>query len=80
MAAGTDNSFAIDKEGRAFAWGFSTNYQTGLGTTEDVVVPTLIDNTAVHGKKLIYAGGGGQFSILAGIPQDAALPNGTSAH
>jgi len=64
--AGTDNSFAITGKGKAFAWGFSANYQTGLGVGEDVKVPTLIDNSAVRDKHLTYAGCGGQFSILAG--------------
>ena len=36
----------------------------------------MIDNTAVRGKKLVYAGAGGQYSVLAGMP--AELPNGTA--
>jgi regulator of chromosome condensation len=66
VAAGTDNSFAITADGKAYSWGFSENYQTGQGVTDDVEVPTLVDNTAVRGKRLTYAGAGGQFSVLAG--------------
>lgn len=76
VAAGTDNSFAIDKDGRAWSWGFSANYQTGQGTTDDIMTPTVIDNTAVRGKRLVFAGAGGQYSILAGIHEE--LPNGTA--
>lgn len=63
--AGTDNSFALTEDGKVFSWGFSGTYQTGQGTTEDVEVPTQIDNTAVRDRKIKYASGGGQFSILA---------------
>lgn len=64
VAAGSDHSIAIGKDGRAWSWGFSANYQTGLGTDDDVEVATMIDNTAVRGKKLNWAGAGGQYSIL----------------
>ncbi|KAK4997486.1 hypothetical protein LTR28_013966, partial [Elasticomyces elasticus] len=53
--------------GQAWSWGFSANYQTGLGTDEDVPIATLIDNTAVRGKKLNWAGAGGQFGILTAV-------------
>lgn len=64
--AGSDHCIAITKDGKAFSWGFSAVYQTGLGTSDDVEVATPIDNTAVRGKKLVWAGAGGQFSVLAG--------------
>lgn len=64
VAAGTDHSFAITKDGKVFSWGFSANYQTGQGTTEDIKVPTLIENTAIRDRKIIFAGAGGQYSIL----------------
>ncbi|EHY59113.1 hypothetical protein HRR83_001614 [Exophiala dermatitidis] len=67
-AAGSDHCIAIDRKGKAYAWGFSTTYQTGLGTDDDVEVATMIDNTAVRDKKLVWAGAGGQFSVLAGLP------------
>jgi regulator of chromosome condensation len=70
VATGTDTNFAIDQQGRAYAWGFSTNYQTGLGTSDDVVEATLVDNTAVRGKQLIFAGVGGQFGVLACEKED----------
>ncbi|KAI1823516.1 RCC1/BLIP-II [Xylaria intraflava] len=65
VAAGTDTSFAIDARGRLFSWGFSANYQTGQGTMEDVEVPTVIDNTAIRDREMVWAGAGGQFSMAA---------------
>ncbi|KAJ0119583.1 rcc1 domain-containing protein [Diaporthe amygdali] len=72
VACGTDNSFAITREGKAYSWGFSANYQTGQGEQDDdVEVPTLIDNSAVHDRKILSAGAGGQFSVLTSIHQNA---------
>ena len=69
MAAGSDTGFAIDNNGKAHSWGFSANYQTGLGTDDDVEVATLIDNAAVRGKRLVGAGAGGQYGVLMGIAE-----------
>ncbi|KAI1618788.1 regulator of chromosome condensation 1/beta-lactamase-inhibitor protein II [Exophiala viscosa] len=77
-AAGSDHCIAIDKNGKAYSWGFSTTFQTGLGTDDDVEVATLIDNTAVRDKKLVWAGAGGQFSVIAGLP--APVTNGVNGH
>ena len=71
VAAGTDNNFAIASDGKVYSWGFSSNYQTGQGTIDDIHTPTLIDNTAIRGKKIIGAGAGGQFSVLFGVADDA---------
>ncbi|KAM3530602.1 hypothetical protein NHJ13051_001266 [Beauveria bassiana] len=70
VTAGTDNSFAISKDGKAYSWGFSSNYQTGQGTIEDIKTPTQIDNTAIRGKQIIGAGAGGQFSVLFAKAED----------
>ena len=64
VSAASDHSLAIDADGRAWSWGFSATYQTGQGTQDDVEVATIIDNTAVRGKKLNWAGAGGQFSVF----------------
>ncbi|EXJ90454.1 hypothetical protein A1O1_03556 [Capronia coronata CBS 617.96] len=77
-AAGSDHCIAIDKNGKAYSWGFSTTYQTGQGTDEDIEVATLIDNTAVRDKKLVWAGAGGQFSVIAGLP--TPVVNGVNGH
>lgn len=64
-ACGPEHTIVINKQGKAYSWGFSANYQTGQGTDEDVEAPTLIDNTAVRDVKLVWAGAGGQYSALA---------------
>ncbi|KAK1828505.1 putative regulator of chromosome condensation protein [Podospora conica] len=69
VAAGTDHSFAITEEGKVYSWGFSANYQTGQGTTEDVELPKLVDNTAIRDRKIVWAGAGGQYSILGALPE-----------
>ena len=74
-AAGSDHSLAVTRDGKAYSWGFSVNRQTGQGTDDDVEHATLIDNTAVRGKKLVWAGAGGQYSVLAG-EVESTLPNG----
>ncbi|CAJ2505814.1 Uu.00g132080.m01.CDS01 [Anthostomella pinea] len=65
VAAGTDTSFAIDNNGHVHSWGFSANYQTGQGTTDDVEVPEVIDNTAIRDRVISFAGAGGQYSLVA---------------
>ncbi|KAF4441583.1 hypothetical protein F53441_11987 [Fusarium austroafricanum] len=80
VAAGTDNNFAIAKDGKVFSWGFSSNYQTGQGTIDDIHTPTVIDNTAIRGKKIIGAGAGGQYSVLFGVAEDAPATNGVKTN
>ncbi|KAI1458679.1 regulator of chromosome condensation 1/beta-lactamase-inhibitor protein II [Annulohypoxylon moriforme] len=75
VAAGTDTSFAIDEAGKVYSWGFSANYQTGQGTIDDIEVPTVIDNTAIRDRKIIWAGAGGQYSMVAAAANEE-LPNG----
>ena len=64
VAGSSDQSIAVTKEGKAWSWGFSTNYQTGQGTTDDVEVATLIDNTAIREQEINGASMGGQYSII----------------
>ena len=72
--AGSDHCICIAEDGRAWSWGFSANFQTGLGSDEDVEVATVIDNTAVRGKKLNWAGAGGQYSILTAVAEEQGEP------
>lgn len=64
-AAGADFSIVVNEAGKAFSWGYSANYQTGQGSMDDIEEPEPIDNTATRSKKLIWAGCGGQFAMLA---------------
>jgi len=66
-ACGPDHTIVIDKAGKAHTWGFSANYQTGQGTTDDIEVPTMIDNTATREEKLTWSGCGGQYSVVASV-------------
>lgn len=64
VAAGSDHSLAIDVDGRPWSWGFSATYQTGQGTDDDMELATIVDSKAIRGKKLNWAGAGGQYSVL----------------
>lgn len=66
MAAGIDDCIAITNDGKAYSWGFSENYRTGQGTDDAIKTATVIENTAIKGKKMTFAACGGQFSLLAG--------------
>lgn len=70
-ACGPDHTIVMNKDGHAYSWGFSANYQTGLGTDDDVLLPTRIENTAVKEEKLVWAGAGGQYSMLAAKKADS---------
>ncbi|KAL1955386.1 hypothetical protein VTO42DRAFT_8606 [Malbranchea cinnamomea] len=80
VAAGADHSITVGEDGRLWSWGFSANYQTGQGTDDDIEVASVVENTAVRGKKLTWAGAGGQFSVFAGPATEAAngLVNGVN--
>ncbi|KAI0836887.1 RCC1/BLIP-II [Hypoxylon sp. FL0890] len=67
VAASSDTSIAVGRDGRAYSWGFSENYQTGQGTKDDVEIPAPIDNSAVRGEKIVWAGVGGQYGMLASV-------------
>jgi len=69
VAAGIDNSLAITSEGKAFSWGFSENCRTGLGTDDSVGEATLVENSALRDKRIIFGACGGQFGVLAGPAQ-----------
>ena len=65
VAANSDHTIVITKEGKAYSSGFSGNHQTGQGTDDDIEKLTVIDNTAVREQKLVWAGCGGQYSVVA---------------
>ena len=67
VGAASDHCFAVTKEGKAWSWGFSTNYQTGQGTTEDVEVAAMVDNTAVRERHIMAATCGGQYGIITSV-------------
>lgn len=65
-AAGSDHCVAVTHQGKAYSWGFGVSGQLGLGGSDDVGLATLIENKAVKDKALVWAGAGGQYSVLAG--------------
>lgn len=77
VATGTDTSFAITEDGEVHSWGFSANYQTGQGTTDDVETPERIENTAVKDRKITWAGAGGQYSMVGAVHEESQV-NGTA--
>lgn len=76
--AGSEHCLVVTKSGHAWSWGFSANYQTGQGTTDDVNVATQIDNTAIRDVKLDKAYAGGQFGILTAPAQASKMTNGVT--
>jgi regulator of chromosome condensation len=64
-AAGGEHCIAVTKDGKAYSWGFSMGGRTGQGTDDDIECATLIDNKAIRGQKIVWAGAGGTYSILA---------------
>ncbi|MCJ1347279.1 hypothetical protein MMC31_005501, partial [Peltigera leucophlebia] len=70
VAVGTDHNVAINTAGQAHSWGFNVNYQCGQGAgSDDIDQPTRIQNTAVKNRDLIWAGAGGQFSMMAAVAE-----------
>jgi regulator of chromosome condensation len=76
VTCGVDHSIALsDEDGSAWTWGFGEVYQLGHGKPageddpEDEHVPKRIRNTATTDVTMVYAGAGGQFSVIAGLPK-----------
>lgn len=65
VAAGSDNCFAVTTEGKCYSWGFNVTYQCGQGTSEDIETATLMNGKRIRDEKLCWAGGGGQYGMLA---------------
>lgn len=67
VACGTDHTIFIDEKGRGYATGFGSSGQLGLGSEEDQPVPKRLRGKTVDGRTLVWAGAGGQFSIVAAL-------------
>ncbi|KAF7900483.1 uncharacterized protein EAF01_007785 [Botrytis porri] len=66
VAGAIDNNIVLTEDGKVWAWGYGENYRTGLGSDDTTRTPTLVENSAIKGKKITFAGCGGQFGVLAG--------------
>lgn len=65
VACGTDHTIFVARDGTAYATGFNSQKQLGLGHDDDVDVAQLIQAKALKDRVLTWAGAGGQFSIVA---------------
>ena len=73
VACGTDHTiFVTRKEGTAYATGFNSQDQLELGHEDDVEVAQLIKGKDLKDRKLIWAGAGGQFSVVAALSNSTA--------
>ena len=70
VSTDTDTNVVVTKEGKAWSWGFSENYQTGVGSTTDVRVPTMMENNAIREKRITGAEEGGQYGIITAYASD----------
>lgn len=69
VAASGEVTIAVAKDGKAYSWGQSSQGNLGQGPEENVIGAHQIDNTAVRGRKLVWAGCGGVFSALAALQE-----------
>lgn len=76
--SGTTTSFVVSEGGQAYSWGFNENYQCGVGETKlpEIPTPGIIDNSVVKNRKIVFAGAGGQFGMLAAVQleEENAVP------
>uniref|UniRef100_T1GIS5 RCC1-like domain-containing protein n=1 Tax=Megaselia scalaris TaxID=36166 RepID=T1GIS5_MEGSC len=61
ISAGEAQSFAIDVNGKVYAWEWAP---LGTGLEDDAIEPVLIDSKQTQGKEILTACGGGQHSIF----------------
>eukprot|EP01102_Stenamoeba_stenopodia_P000004 TRINITY_DN0_c0_g3_i1.p1 TRINITY_DN0_c0_g3~~TRINITY_DN0_c0_g3_i1.p1 ORF type:complete len:419 (+),score=98.20 TRINITY_DN0_c0_g3_i1:293-1549(+) len=78
IAAGTNHSLAWTKKGKAFAWGFGTEYQLGNGEEQDENKPYRLTGQQLEGRRIIQLGAGAQYSValVHDLPKQ---PNGDSS-
>ncbi|GAW22123.1 hypothetical protein ANO14919_116580 [Xylariales sp. No.14919] len=68
---GTGHTIFVNDEGRAYGAGFGSMGQLGIASEDDVTVAEKITGVVAKGKRLIWCGAGGQFSMVAS-PIEAA--------
>ncbi|KPM39872.1 hypothetical protein AK830_g6690 [Neonectria ditissima] len=71
VACSTGHTVYITREGRGYATGFGSGGQLGTGSEDDADVPQLVKGKEVGDKRLVLAGAGGQFSIVAALASRA---------
>ena len=69
MAAGIDTSFAVDGEGRSWAWEYGDGCRTGLGTGNTVGEARYMVKGDGVGKRIVFVGAGGKFGVLGSVAE-----------
>ncbi|XP_035386636.1 LOW QUALITY PROTEIN: regulator of chromosome condensation [Electrophorus electricus] len=64
VACGASVSYAVTKQGAAFAWGMGTNLQLGTGEEEDLWSPHGDGGQALEKPGFLSASSGGQHTVL----------------
>lgn len=62
--AAIECSIVVTSDNKAYSWGFSSSYRTGLGTEDDVELPKQVLGS-VKDSAVVWAGLGAQFGMLA---------------
>ena len=65
IVAGSDHCIAVTDDGAAYSWGFNATYQCGQGNDDDVPIAKRMMGKNVRDRKIVWAGAGGQYSMLA---------------
>lgn len=68
VACGTDHTVFVNSQGETYASGFNSSGQLGIKSDDDVNVATKMCGKAIITHKVKWAGAGGQFTMLAGLP------------
>ncbi|XP_072357167.1 regulator of chromosome condensation isoform X2 [Scyliorhinus torazame] len=64
VACGASVSYAVSKDGRAFAWGMGTNFQLSTGSEEDVWNPVQMSGQQLENREVLSISSGGQHTAL----------------
>lgn len=64
IAANTNVSYAIDKNGKVYSWGSNYSKQLGQDTEDDYYVPTLVQSRHLDSREVYSVSVGGQHSLF----------------
>jgi regulator of chromosome condensation len=67
ISTGSTCTFALNADGKAYAWGFGENHQLGTPDDEDRGVPTLLCGQQVDDRRIINIDSGGQHSCATAV-------------
>ncbi|KAJ8340880.1 hypothetical protein SKAU_G00331710 [Synaphobranchus kaupii] len=64
VACGASVSYAVTRQGCAFAWGMGTNLQLGTGVEEDEWAPVQMSGKQLENRAVLSVSSGGQHTVL----------------